>query len=131
MLMKSESKIYVKLEAEAASDELEPISREFIRELETIPGVETIEPLKIPAPAGTKGEGIDWSTIGLILSSGAVSGFVGALSNWLTRDRRRSIEVTIDGNVLKMAGISQKEQQEVLAMFKARTRPPLVKGEHE
>jgi hypothetical protein len=130
--MDETSLVFVNINAEFDDTELEPVARELIHELEMLPGIDKVALQKVATPVGAKGETFDWSTLIItVVSTGAFTSLVAALSNWATRDRRRSIKVTIEGNTVELTGISKKEQGDLLAMFKARTRPPLAKGENE
>lgn len=77
-------------------------------------------------PSGAKG--LEVTVIGSLLvkliSKVDVAKVVSALKDWLIRQRLRSIEVTVDGDTLKLTNISSEEQERLVELWVSRHAKP-------
>lgn len=101
---------------EAGPEEVEELTSRLRRELLEL-DVEAVELARSgPAPPGTKA--VDVLAIGgLIISlakSSVLSNVVKTVQQWLGRDGRRSVEIQMDGDVLKLTGASDEEQRRLV-----------------
>jgi len=60
-----------------------------------------------------------------IAGSSVLTTLVNVLGNWLARDRRRTLELTLGDKSLKLTGLSMEEQKELSAWFQSQTGPRL------
>jgi hypothetical protein len=81
-----------------------------------------------PAPDGSRG--IDLAAIGaLVVSLGKATPVLGqvveAIQAWASRAPNRTVEVTLEGDTLKLGGMSQADQHLVIKDWMARhAKPP-------
>jgi len=59
---------------------------------------------------GAKGEGIDFNSVMVeIAKAGGVTGVFTAIGEWLGRDNKRVVDMTINGNHIRIEGASKDE----------------------
>ena len=76
-----------------------------------------------PAPEGAKG--VELAELGaLVVSFGqavpALGQVLAAIRGWITRSPNRTVEITLDGDTLKVGGISESQQRKVIKDWMAR-----------
>jgi hypothetical protein len=75
------------------------------------------------APEGSKGTwlpAVGTLLIGLLHSSPVLAAVTGTLQSWLSRRPGRSIELTLDGDTVKVTDISEEDQRRLLDAWIAR-----------
>ncbi len=70
-----------------------------------------------PAPAGARADGV--TEVGALLvtllgTPGLLESTVGVVSDWLRRRIDRSVEITLDGDALKLSGASRAQQDRLI-----------------
>jgi hypothetical protein len=115
----------VRLDAGPAADaeELDELTTQLRRQLLEA-GVEGVERIRAgEAPPGTRA--VDPMVLGglvvtLIKSSAGLKVLTGTLQTWVTGRAGRSVELQIDGDTLKVTGVTSDQQQELIALFAQR-----------
>ena len=108
--------LQVDLGPEADEEEVADATSRLQRELLDL-DVDAVEPVRGgPAPAGTKA--VDVLAIGglvvTLANSAGLSAVVGTIRSWLSGGRERSVEIAVDGDVLKVTGVSSEEQHRLI-----------------
>jgi hypothetical protein len=85
--------------------------------------VAAVEPVPEPAaPAGTKGLGALLGTLAVKLGPAALKAVVTKIRDWASRNGR-SVEVTLDGDTVKLTGATSEQQELLLNAWLARHAP--------
>jgi hypothetical protein len=82
--------------------------------------VAAVEPIQGEAPEGTKGVSADivgWLSVAL--GSGGLEAVVSTVAAW-TKRNERSVELTYDGDTLKLVGASKEQMDKALDEWFAR-----------
>jgi hypothetical protein len=72
------------------------------------------------APPGTRGDPLTLLgclVVTLMKSPEAVKAVTGAVQSWMAQHQTHTIELQVDGDVLKVTGPSTVEQQQLIALF--------------
>jgi hypothetical protein len=106
--------------ADEEADELEQIAR-LLRDDLLEEDVESAEPLsQESAPELSKGLGIVAGSLAVrIAATTALRALVGRIRKWAARTER-SVEITIDGDTLKLTGATEEQQEQLINVWLAR-----------
>ena len=79
-----------------------------------------------PAPAGTKAVEVLalGSLIVTLAKSSGLAQVIRVVQGWLTRDSRRQVEIQMDGDVLKLSGVTDDDQRRLVDAWIARHAAP-------
>lgn len=101
-------------------DDLTAMLREELLELD----VAAVEPIpQDPPPIGTKGVVAALSGwLAVHLGPAALKAVLNALTEWAGRNRR-TIEISLNGNTLKLTGVSADAQSRIIEEYLARQPP--------
>lgn len=82
--------------------------------------VEAVEPLTTgTAPEGAKGAASLVGMLGVRLGAAGLKAVFGKIRDWVSRNGR-SVEVTIDGDTIKVTGASMEQQEKIMNVWLAR-----------
>ncbi len=111
-------------DAEAEAEELTRLAVQLRQELREL-NIESAEPATAgPAPPGTRsGELLTAGAliVMLVRSPELFKLLIEAVQSWISRGGERSVELEINGDKLKLTGISQRDQREVIQWVKRNT----------
>jgi hypothetical protein len=111
----------VSLDSDDDDSELDYLRMQLGEELSLL-DVDEIEQLTVgEAPPGARA--VDMVAIGALLvkfGPAALKGVIGGVVAWFQRSSANSIELTIDGDTIKLTKTSSKEQDRLLALFEAK-----------
>jgi hypothetical protein len=86
--------------------------------------VESVEPLgKGEAPPGAKGFevlGVGALVVKLAHSTGMLSAVFGAVQQWLSGHKGRSVKIAMEGDIIEVTGISSSDQRRLIDAWIAR-----------
>ena len=117
--------IKVTVLGEFDEDELEKITQNLKNELTLIEDVEDIRGLQTSDMPGAKGDTFAIGTLVFTILQGATGAAIATgLFNWVTRDQRRSVEIKIGDDSIKLTGVDKARRDDLVTMFVARSRPP-------
>jgi hypothetical protein len=72
-------------------------------------------PRRGDAPAGAKGEALQWGTLVVtVLSSGALTGVVEATREWIGRQKHGSVRIKVGDDELELSSAAPEEQRLVV-----------------
>jgi Effector Associated Constant Component 1 len=92
---------------------------QLLQQLSDLDGV-TVEPGRMVATPAAKGLGATaQALLAHVARAGALAALVRAVREWASRTNR-SVEISLDGDVLKLTGASREQQQLVVEAFIAR-----------
>ena len=101
-------------------DELAHLLSDELFELDNIESIEIATSSQ--PPVGAKGSPIELGTILIkVAEAGGFVALVSFFSNWLARDRRRSLKLSIGDDSIELTGLSKAEQQELTRWFQIQT----------
>lgn len=109
--------------ADADPQEVEELTTRLRRELLDL-DVARVE--RVPAgepPEGTRAFevlALGSLVVTLAREAGALNGVVQTLHRWLARDRRRSVKIELDGDVLEVTDVSSGDQERLITAWLAR-----------
>jgi hypothetical protein len=109
------------LPAEVGEDDQEAAdwAAVLVTELSDVAGV-SVDSLQIKALEGTKGLGtVAGALLAKAANAAATKALIEALRSFVVRTSR-TVEVSIDGDVLKLTGVSREAQQQVIDSWLAR-----------
>jgi hypothetical protein len=108
---------------EADEEEIAELSSQLSAELLQL-DVLSVEPTTAgPAPEGSKGlplVAVGTLLVKLLKSAPVLSSVTATLQSWLSRRPGRSIELTLDGDTLKVTDISAEDQRRLIDAWVAR-----------
>ena len=114
---------------EAEAEELAQRAVELRRELLEL-DIEFAEPAAAgPAPPGTRGDEFLIAgalIVTLVRSPGLVKALIETVQLWITRDQHRTVELEINGDELKLTGITGEDQHEVIQDWIKRNTEPEI-----
>lgn len=85
--------------------------------------VETVEPLTTDTvPAGAKGLSSLVGALSVRLGAAGLRAVLAKVRDWASRNGR-SVEVTIDGDTLKVTGVTAQQQEQLINVWLARHAP--------
>jgi hypothetical protein len=91
----------------------------LVSELSDVAGV-TVDSLQVEAPEGSKGLGaMAGALVAKAASAAATKTLMDVLRKFVARTNR-TVEVSIDGDVLKLSGVSREVQQQLIESWLAR-----------
>lgn len=103
-------------------EELEEIVAELQNDLNSIDSVQSSLIESKDFDERTKGNGQQIGALLLqILQTSGITTMIGVIGTWLQRDKRRSIEITVGDNSIKLNDITQKQQDELIEWFQIQT----------
>jgi hypothetical protein len=116
--------------SDADAEELATLASHLRDELLEL-DVERVDLLRSgPAPEGAKA--VDVLALGgLIITlakSAGLSQVIGVVRGWLSRDSRRQVEIQMDGDVLKLSGVTDEDQRRLVDAWIARHAGPADPG---
>jgi hypothetical protein len=105
--------------AEADALETEHAARALRQGLLELDAVERVDLLPDPAPAGAKGESLNWTRmlVSIGSASASLSATLGRILEWVHRDRDRSVVVVLGDDRLEVKGISEADQKRLMDAF--------------
>lgn len=116
--------LHVDAGADADPEEIDDLTAELRERLLEL-DVETVEPRRGgEAPAGTRAG--DVLTIGglivtLVTSPELLKGTIGTVQSWLSARSGKTVELEINGQKIKLTGITSEEQRRLIDLFVERT----------
>lgn len=119
-MTQQELQIKVALTNLADNEQAAELCQLLAEELREIDSVETTRvDCDQPSPEGAKGNAPDFTSIFVnVMGVGALGPLASSLLLWITRDRSRTIELTVNNNSIKLTGLSPLEQQDLVKWFK-------------
>lgn len=103
------------------AQELEELRTQLFSEIEAL-DLHSIDLVSAgEAPDGTRG--VDMAAIGQLLvkvGPQAAAALIRTVRNWVSRSTARAVEITIDGDTLKLGKASPADQEKLVAMFMAK-----------
>jgi hypothetical protein len=116
--------------SDADAEELATLASHLRDELLEL-DVERVDLLRAgPAPEGAKA--VDVLALGGLIvtlaKSAGVAQVIRVVRGWLSRDSRREVEIQMDGDVLKLTGVTDDEQRRLVDAWIARHAGPADPG---
>ena len=116
--------IQIVLQLDAGSDadaqEVDGLTRRFRQQLLEL-DVQSVDRREAgEAPPGTRGDPIlllGGLVVTLVRSPETLKGVVRAIQAWMANYQTHTVELQLDGDVLKVSGPSTAEQQQLIALF--------------
>jgi hypothetical protein len=81
------------------------------------------QPVRGDAPGDAKGAGllaVGELVVGLVATPPVLASVIGAIGSWLSRNRARSVKLTLDGDTLEVRGVSSAEQDRLVDLWVSR-----------
>jgi hypothetical protein len=108
---------------QADEEEIAELSSQLSAELLQLDVTSVEQATAGPAPEGSKGlelVAVGTLLVRLLTSSPVLSSITGTLKSWLSRRPGRSIELTLDGDTVKVTDISAEDQRRLIDAWIAR-----------
>ncbi|MEU5789109.1 hypothetical protein ABZ754_15435 [Micromonospora purpureochromogenes] len=114
--------VQVNATAEDDQEHLAALARRLRAELLDL-DVDAVEPLTdSDAPDGAKGVSALAGMLGIRLGGAALAAAFTRIRSWASRNGR-SVEITIDGDTIKVTGISAQQQDQLINVWLSRHAP--------
>lgn len=92
---------------------------QLAEELQQIDAVIDVEPCRTELPGGAKGTPVDFGAILITIAEGSgITTLVTSLIGWVSRDRSRTLKLTLNDNSIELTGLSAKDQATLIKWFK-------------
>ena len=112
----------IKVLGDEDPEEIDELTRQLADELDELDALSTEFAQSSELPPGAMGLSVDIGTLLLTLvEAGGVTTLFTVLGSWLSRDKRRKIEIQIGDNKLVLTDISKDEQTEFIKWFQTQS----------
>jgi Effector Associated Constant Component 1 len=112
-------RLEIEFSGDADAELAETMSQQLRAELAEL-GLSQVTALRADAPPGTRGGGVDWSTLVMSLnaSGGAITLVLAIVKGWLRRTRAaHGVDLKVNGASIHLTAATTEQQEELIQAF--------------